>query len=430
LGGGGANNRFPLPPKIPILNCNTIPNYRIPRVKKIQIGFVISIVVLFLGWLPKLGADRVFWYLDNDFAHYYLTGALVRSGVNPYAVNLSPLYAENEFTPTRDIPQVSSPPPLAVVMVPFSLLSPFLSFCVWTFVQVTSLLLGVLLLLNRCEVTRSRRTTIIFLFAALAPLGMFAHLRYGQVQALMFGLVAIGVELLARASRWSWRLGAFLMGVSASLKLFLAPLGWVAFRYRGWEGLSWFALGFLSLWGVFVAMCGFEPIVTFCTSTLPYLRELAVAFNGNITISGALTYTQRMFTGGDLIPVALLQALSLLLLVPFLVWERKEREDLIASTMMVLTASCLVSPTAWPHYLPLLTGGFVYLLGKAQRSARPEVPCVVMLVLYVCMGVAMGYLSRGDLMNQVVSAWWGPLSMISLLLLLSEARREREFFRR
>ena len=102
--------------------------------KKIQIGFVISIVVLFLGWLPKLGADRVFWYLENDFAHYYLTGALVRSGVNPYAVNLSPLYAENEFTPTRDIPQVSSPPPLAVVMAPF-----FSSVCCSSLIGVRSL---------------------------------------------------------------------------------------------------------------------------------------------------------------------------------------------------------------------------------------------------------------------------------------------------
>jgi hypothetical protein len=411
-------------------NTDTEPQHhsRIPHVKKIQIGFVISIVVLFLGWLPKLGADRVFWYLDNDFAHYYLTGALVRGGANPYAVNLSPLYGEYGFTPTRDIPQVSSPPPLAVVMAPFSLLQPFPSFCVWTVVQVASFLFGVLLLLRRCEVVRTRRSTIIFLIASLAPLGMFAHLRYGQVQALMFGLVAVGIELVTRSSRWSWRIGAFLWGVSASLKLFLAPLGWVAFRYRGWEGLFWFGCGFLSLWGVFVGMCGWQPVELFCTSTLPYLRELSVAFNGNITLSGAVTYTQRIFAGRDIVPVALIQALSILLLLPFVVWERKERDDLVASTMMVVTVSCLVSPTAWPHYLPLLTGGFIYLLGKAQRSARPEIPSVVMLVLYVCMGVAMGYLSRGDMTNQLVSAWWGPFSMVSLFLLLCEARRERNFF--
>jgi hypothetical protein len=268
------------------------------------------------------------------------------------------------------------------------------------------------------------------MLASLAPLGMFAHIRYGQVQAVMFGAVALGLQLLDRSSWWSWRLGAFVWGASASLKLFTAPLGWVAFRYRGWEGLGWFVLGFLSLWGIFVGMCGWESLEMFLTSTLPYLRELSVAFNGNITLSGAVAYTQRILVGRDILSVSLVQALSALLVIPFLLWERRERDDREASTVMILTVSCLLSPTAWPHYLPLLTGGFIYLLGKAQRSARPEIPYVVMLVLYLCMGVAMGYLPRGDTMNQLVSAWWGPLSMVSLLLLLCEARREREFFRR
>jgi len=399
-------------------------------VKKIQIGFVVAIVALFLGWLPKLGADRVLWYLDNDFAHYYLTGALVNSGVNPYAVNLSPLYAEYGFTPTREIPRASAPPALAVVMAPFSILPPFEAFGAWTTAQLGALLGGVLILLRGCEVTRTPRLTLVVLFASVAPLGMFAHLRYGQTQALMFGLVAVGVALLSRSHHWSWRVGAFLWGVSASFKLFTAPLGWVAFRYRGWQGLLWFTLGFVSLWGVFVGLCGFDAVRTFMVSTLPYLRELSVAFNGNISLSGSLTYSQRIVTGGDLLPVAILQALCILLLIPFLLWERRERPDLVASTMMVLSVSCLLSPTAWPHYLPLLTGGFVYLIAQAQRSVRPEVGHVVTLTLYICMGVAMGYLSRGDLMTQIVSVWWGPICVVGLLALISEARRGRGFFKR
>jgi hypothetical protein len=173
-----------------------------------------------------------------------------------------------------------------------------------------------------------------------------------------------------------------------------------------------------------------DVIRVFFVSTLPYLRELSVAFNGNISLSGALTYSQRILAGGDVISVSLLQTLSVLLVIPFLFWERKERADIVASTMMVLAVSCLLSPTAWPHYLPLLTGGFVYLLAKAQRSAQPEASHVVTLVLYVCMGVAMGYLSRGDMMTQVVSIWWGPVCILVLLGLLCEARRESGFFRR
>jgi hypothetical protein len=430
IGRSFANNMFPHPPKIPILNETNAQTYGEPSVKKIQIGFVISIVVLFLGWLPKLGADRVFWYLDNDFAHYYLTGALVRSGVNPYVVNLSPLYGENEFTPTRDIPQPSAPPPLAVLMAPFSVLAPFESFCVWTAVQVGALLLGVVLLLKTCGVARTARGTLLLMLASLAPLGMFAHIRYGQTQALMFGLVAFGIVLLSRPQGWGWRFGAVLWGVSASLKLFTAPLGWVALRHRGWEGLCWFVFGFSSLWGIFWGLCGWDAIRIFFLSTLPYLRELSVAFHGNISLSGAVTFSQRVLAGRGVLSVSFLQTISVLLVLPFLLWERKERADLVASTMMVLVASCLLSPTAWPHYLPLLTGGFVYLLAKAQRSAQPEASHVVTLVLYVCMGVAMGYISRGDMMTQVISIWWGPMCMLALFGLLCEARRESGFFRR
>ncbi len=398
--------------------------------KKLQIGCIISLLALFLGWLPKMGADRVPWYLDNDFAHYYLTGALVRNGVDPYAVNLSPLYAENGFMPTRDIPQAGSPPALAVVLAPFSVLSPPVAFGIWTLVQVGALLWGVIALLRLCHVARTPQLTALVVLASLSPLGMFAHLRYGQTQALMFGLVAVGLVLVSRPLGWSWRVGAFLWGISASLKLFTAPLGWAALRYRGWEGLAWFVGGFLSLWGVFVLLCGVDSVGTFVTSTLPYLRELSSSFNGNISLSGALTYSQRIVAGIDLVPVGYIQLFCLALIAPFLVWERGERDDPVASTVEVLTVSCLVSPTSWPHYLPLLTGGFIYLLGEAQRSARPQSALTAVLMLYLCMGVSIGYLSQGDLIMRIVSAWWGPVSMLMLLVLVRQARRRAGLFRR
>jgi hypothetical protein len=399
-------------------------------VKKVQVACILSIVALFLGWLPKLGADRTFWYLDNDFAHYYLTGSLVRSGINPYAVNLSPLYAEQGFTPTRDIPQAGAPPALAVLMAPFSALSPAPAFFAWSAVQVGSLVFGVLLLLRHCQVTLSSRATLGVVLAAIAPLGMFAHLRYGQSQALIFGLAAAGIVLLSHASTVSWRIGAFLCGVSASLKLFTAPLGFVVARYRGCEGLGWFLAGFISLWGVFVGICGWDALRHFFTSTLPYIRDLSVAFNGNISLSGAITYSYRILTGADLIAVTRVQGLCLMLFIPYLLWERRERRDLVGSSMMMLVACCLLSPTSWPHYLPLVTGGFIYLLRAIQVSARPSVSLGIVLAAYLCTSVAMGYLPQGDIVMRLVSAWWGPLCLIAILSLMTAARRERGVFRR
>lgn len=404
--------------------------HTVTAVKRIQIAFIATIALLFLGWLPKLSADKVPWHLDNDFAHYYLAGELLRAGMNPYTVELQPLYTQHGFTPTRTIREASAPPALAVVMSPFSMLPPLPSFIIWTAVQIGSLLLGVALLLKRCDLVQPMPRSALVMIASLAPLGVFAHIRYGQAQAIMFGFVAVGIVLLSRSQRWAIRLGSFLWGVSASLKLFTAPLGLVALRYHGWAGLAWFTAGFFSLWGVFVGLCGWEALQTFFDTTLPALRDLSVAFNGNLSFSAAVTYTQRLLGAGEVIPVSLTQVVSVLLLVPFALWESRERADLVGSSTMMLAACCLLSPTTWPHYLPLLTGGFVYLLAQSQQSARPEASQLATLVLYLCMGVAMGYLAVGDPATQLISAWWGPLCIISMLALLCAARRRSGLFTR
>ena len=397
-------------------------------VKKIQVGFVLAVVVLFLGWLPKFGADRVHWYLDNDFAHYYLTAKLVRNGMNPYLVQLSPLYAENGFTPTRDVPQAGAPPALAAVMAPLAGFSPFVAFGMWSLIQLAALVLGVLVLLKERGPLGSWDRTALLLAGAVAPLGVFAHLRYGQVQALIFFLIAVGVVLVQREDQWSSRIGALLWGMASSLKLFTVPLVFVAWRYRGKGGVVWFALGFVLLWVPVAVLCGPESITTFLGTTLPYIRDLSVAFNGNCSLAGALTYTQRIFAGSDVVSVASLQVACMALIVPLVLIERREKPDIMASTMIMVTASCLLSPTTWPHYFPLLTGGFIYLLQRGEESARPQASLALVLALYLCLGSALGYIGRGDVVMQVVSAWWAPMCMIGMIALVWMARRRSGVF--
>ena len=383
---------------------------------------------LFLGWLPKIGADRVYWYLDNDFAHYYLTAKLVRSGVNPYNVQLAPLYLENGFTPTREIQKAGAPPALALVMTPVTYFSPRVAFGLWSIVQIAAMFIATMVLMKGCGVHRTAVRTVLFLVGAVAPLGFFAHLRYGQAQALIFLLIAVGVVMMQRGGQWSWRVGSLLWGVATSLKLFTVPLIFVAWRDRGRKGVAWFALGFALLWIPVAVLCGTESITTFIGSTLPYIRDLSVAFNGNCSLAGALTYTQRIFTGSDLVSVTALQAVCMVLVLPLVAFERRESSDLMASTMSMVTASCLLSPTTWPHYLPILTGCFIYLVKRGEESTRPEVALAWVLGLYLSMGAALGYIARGDLLMQLVSAWWAPACMIGMVVLLWMARRRSRVF--
>lgn len=407
------------------------PNVRVVGthgVKKVYLCFVVAIIALFLGWVPKLNADKVSWFLDNDFAHFYITGKLARQGMNPYAVSLAPLYAEGGFTPTRDIPLASIPPALAVVMAPFTVLPPFFAFLAWTSFQVGALMLGAFIVMRVLGLNRSGDYTATVFFGALAPLGMFAHIRYGQTQAVIFLLVAVGLYLLERSKDWSDRLGLVVWGISASIKIFTLPLAFVALRYRGLAGLGWFVVGFCLPLLPFVALCGFEGVSTFVTSTIPYIRDLSMSFNGNISLSGALTYTQRILFGEEFVSAHVEQIAALVLFIALMMIERREEADLAAATFIFLTASCLLSPTSWPHYLPLLTGGFIYLLVHAEQATRPAAALWSVFGLYVCMSAALGYIAQGDIVMRLVSAWWGPLCMVGMVVMILMARRRNGLF--
>lgn len=396
---------------------------RSAEITRVYVCSVVGIVALFLGWLPKMGADGVPWFLDNDFAHLYLTGTLVGQGINPYAVDLSPLYAEYGFTPTREIPFAGAPPTLAVIMSLFSFLSPWSAYLAWTSVQVSALVLGALMCMRMVGLRWTVLQTAVVVCGVLAPLGVFAHIRYGQTQALMFFLVALGLFLVQREERWMGRVGLVLWGISASLKLFTAPLIFVAWRYRGREGALWFLVGFGLLCAPLALWCGVSSLQTFVCQTIPYIQDLSIAFNGNISLAGAVTYTQRILFGQEVLSARLVQIVCMVGFVPLVTLEVRDKRDLIAATVTCIAACCLLSPTTWTHYLPLLTGGFIYLVARARSAARPSVALWCILGLYMCLGVALGYIARGDVVTQLVSAWWGALGMIGMIVMITLARR-------
>lgn len=389
---------------------------------------MLGTVALFLGWLPKLRAEHVYWFLDNDFAHFYLTGKLISSGLNPYSVNLAPLYIEQGFTPSFPIPSAGAPPALGLLWALFSPLPPLWAFIAWTVFQVGALLLGAVILMRSLGLRQSGDYLAAVLFGTLAPLGMFMHIRYGQTQALMFLMLVGGLVLMQRDGRWAWRGGVVLWGMATSLKLFTLPLVFVALRYKGREGLVWFLAGLATLPALFVGWCGTDGLYTFVAHTLPYLRDLSMAFTANIRLSGALVHSQQIVLGEAFLSERTVQAFSFIVFLPLLVLEWREKRDLVASTMTIATASCLLSPTSWPHYLPLLTGSFIYLLACGLRARRPEMALWSVLALFLCLGATVGYVPQGDVMMRLVSAWWGTLVMIAMIATIFFARRRRGFF--
>jgi hypothetical protein len=263
---------------------------------------------------------------------------------------------------------------------------------------------------------------LMLMLGAIAPLSTFALVRYGQSQGIIFFLIALGVWWAHRGSR---SMAPFLFGVASSLKLFTVPLIVVALRYFGMRGALLFSAGFVALWIPFVALCGLDGLAVFFAKTLPYVRSLSLSFDGNISVSGAIVYSLQSFDRSAQEYAPLVQGVCLLLLVGVVGYDyrRSQKEpNLLASVSFVLTLCVMLSPTAWPHYAPLLLGSYVVLVKSAQGDTDPRRTLMKVLGLYLCVACALGYQRSGDIVTQIVSAWWAP-AWIGLTAWMVDQRR-------
>lgn len=386
--------------------------------------YLVALVALFLGWLPKIQATTVPWSRDNDFAHSYLTALMVSEGVSPYDKDLVPLYRQYDFSPTRAVAKAGNPPPLAALMSPITRLSPDSAYVVWVVVQLVSLAGGVLLLIAALKIRVSSMGKLGLILGSIAPLSTFALIRYGQGQAIIFFFLSLAVWC---ARRPSWWLSPFLLGLSSSFKLFTAPLVFVALRYWSVRGVALFAAGFAALWIPFLVVCGAQGLKDFLFSTLPYVQSLSLSFDANISVSGAFSYTMQALGVNPFASTLALQGVCLVLLavLVFLEYRRSRACREYSVSVAYVVALCVIfSPTAWPHYIPLLTPLFLCLVREAQRSQDPEREMLWVVGMYLCVGSALGFQRSGDIITQVVSAWWAPvwISVASWrLLVLSRA---------
>lgn len=387
----------------------------------IKLIFIFCLVRFYVGWFRRINLTGRPWFTDNDFAHHYLTGRLVLEKQNPYLADLLQLYKQYGFEVGFSGPNPTAPPALAILLAPFATMSPQTSFILWTIFQLGSLILGVLLLIRHLKIRLSYFDYFLVILGALGTSGVFAHIRYGQAQLILFFLVILGLRLIDHNKRVAQNVGLVCWGISVSFKLFTLPLLYVAYRYKGIRGVFWFGIGFTSLTVPFIGLCGIHSIETFVHHTLPYTRELASQFTGNISLSGSVVRLQRLIVGHDLFSPLLLQQISALLLLPYSILEWRYSRDLVASTLSVLVVSCLISPTAWAHYLPLLTGGFIYIGKCIADGERAGISWVTLLSLYLAMAMPLDWMMTSH-EGQIAATVWTPACMGIMLVLLRRAR--------
>lgn len=382
-------------------------------------------MILLLGWMPKLRVQEVPWYQNNDFAHYFITGDLVRKGINPYSVDLRPLYSDYGFAPDRMISKATNPPPLAYLTSWLTYVDPAIGFLIWTLLQIVALVIGILFSIRIAGLKLNAIESGILIIAGVAPLSFFSHLRFAQSQAIIMCLIAFSVFLMQRGGDSRKCLGAFVMGFASALKLFTLPIIVPIFSRLGLTGVVWFGLGFGIAWLPFFLAVGFGGIADFVAISLPYIGSVSHNFTGNIGLVGSVVNSARAFDYLSSIRpfIPLLNQLSILLLAMGLIYifsKSIKRWSFEGGIFFVLGLCCLLSPVSWNHYLLLLIPGMIFMAQKVTTQDITGRDSMWLIITYLLLGSAVGLVKGSEPVGEIVSAWSAVFGIILYLKLIRD----------
>jgi Glycosyltransferase family 87 len=298
-------------------------------------GLVIAATVGLLAFTHLLGRiywhDVVFalngWYVPYDLAVFLGAGDDVLAGRSPYP---------DPATFAGDANYVY-PPPLALVMTPFSAMPEGQAATLFTLLGIAAVILGLLLL-----GVRDRRCYVV----AFAFPYTIESLKYGALGTFLVLVVAL---------LWRYRDAAPVAGLAAGgalvLKLFLWPLlPWLAFTRR-WRALV------IALGAALVLALGAWAAIAFrgLTDYPSLLRKLsdleaessysAVAVLRALGLSSAAAQAAAVACGVVLLGLAWRAATR----VTGGTLDRDRR-----SLILVLAAALVLTPIVWQHYLALL----------------------------------------------------------------------------
>ncbi len=283
--------------------------------------------------LVLLGVTAVAAGLRGDFTDlfvYQYGGQAVLDGL--------PVYESDD--PVTGLP-FTYPPFAAVLMVPLAWLPVWLANALWTAASVAALALVVVLVRRTLGRPAPGWLVALLTGGALALEPVWQNLTFGQVN--LFLMLAVLVDLVGPARRWS----GVLVGVVAGLKL--SPLVFVVLLVL--VGRRWAAGRAVLVFAVTVAV-GFavmpRPAATYWTDgLLDASRVGPPQLAHNQSAYGALT---RLLDGPP--PtwawLAVAAPLSLAVLAVGAAWWR--RGDLLLGTCLAALAMLIASPVSWSHH--------------------------------------------------------------------------------
>jgi hypothetical protein len=328
-------------------------------------------VVMHLGIAIAQAASRVH---EWDFSHYYVAAFAMRTGLNPYAMDLQPLGRQLGLD---GIARATDTPFFLLCFEPITWLGPTGAYWVWFAINAVSLALAMFLILRAVPKPNSqghltprlnRRELISLCAIVLIYPPLSNHIFFAQAQIPVLLLIVVAMRCLEGARD---RTAGLVLAVATLLKVFPIVMAGYLIVCRKWRALGWMGVGLVA--GVATTAFAFglgriESFVgaTYFTRSPGFLaRPANVALgsfvsrmfwyaNGDVTMSQWLDWTRTI--------TMLAVQISLLGLTIFATLPRADMSQAKSRTvewesrkyaLWVVTA-IMLSPTAWIHYMVLL----------------------------------------------------------------------------
>ena len=211
-------------------------------------GIIITLSLIGGMIFLRTQMSKTFDYQNSNFAFFWLSGRMILQGESPY--NETQYLAGHDtygikWRPNNIFPY---PLPLALIFIPFGLISLANAYILWQIVSLVSIALIIFILLNHWKESAQRRL-LIPIFAFMFFFGpLYLTLFTGSIGAIA-ALVILGAILLFEKDK------SLLAGIVLSLTILKPPQGlpilllagiWFLAR-RDWKAILGVAIGGISL---------------------------------------------------------------------------------------------------------------------------------------------------------------------------------------
>jgi Glycosyltransferase family 87 len=220
-------------------------------------------VAMHLGIAIAQAASRMH---EWDFSHYYVAAFAMRTGLNPYAMDLRPLGRQIGLA---GIARATDTPFFLLCFEPITWLGPAGAYWVWFAINAVSLALAMFLILRAVARPNShghttpglnRRELISLCAIVLIYPPLSNHIFFAQMQILVLLLLVVAMRFLEGARD---RTAGIVLAVATLLKVFPIVMVGYLIVCRRWRGLEWMGIGLVAGVATTAFAFGLERIESF-----------------------------------------------------------------------------------------------------------------------------------------------------------------------